>query len=102
MSSNTQVKHRNDFGHSWAIDKVECEPPVDPQPCLEESERYRQAADLCYILIDETGGSDGRAVWYHTLTCSGSANVSDAICHIQTLFPKSVALIGVLLDFCYV
>jgi hypothetical protein len=55
LPDGSLVDNSNDFGHSWAIDDRDCEPPVDPEPCLEGSQRYRQAADLCYLLIDETG-----------------------------------------------
>ena len=40
------------------INEDECDPTdVSPDPCIEESKLYRDAVDLCYILVDETGES---------------------------------------------
>ncbi|XP_038059591.1 IgGFc-binding protein-like [Patiria miniata] len=55
LPDGSLAENPSDFGHSWAVDTIGCEPPVDPPPCLEGSELYRQASDLCYILIDVTG-----------------------------------------------
>ena len=86
------MDNSNDFGHSWAIDDRDCEPPVDPEPCLEGSQRYRQAADLCYLLIDETGELQihmaYQTLWIEFLEESGFS------INLQAVFRTSISLMG--------
>ena len=44
------------FGNSWVLDEDQCDPTIEmPDPCDEGTEPYRQATDLCFVLIDQNG-----------------------------------------------
>ena len=53
-----QVESPVEFGDSWKVDALECPSTPDvPNPCDSDRHKYKQADDLCYILVDRTGMS---------------------------------------------
>ena len=51
-----QVDSPVEFGDSWKLDTLECSStPEVPNPCDNDRDKYKQADDLCYILLDRTG-----------------------------------------------
>ena len=53
---NKQVENVNIFGQSWAVNPNTCDMDPDPvDPCVEGSEEYAQAQDLCYVVIAGNG-----------------------------------------------